>query len=359
MDTFDADGTPVGGPQLLPAVAAADDVSWKPVALHSGLIGISGGFSKKPLTARYIDVPVGDNSDGLKKDRFIHVNINAEWFLKGVGGKRKQKGELKGVNVLDIIRQKLRMIYYDEVKGEAEEEADDDKDQDQMQQFFEVLETPKKTSAAAAKKKEGSKGWSKSIIRDIDMPRSPECVKTEEEVVTTIVVYTPNSLSNRSWKSWPIYLRVDALDWLLQFAADEQFHQGVKRATADERDVWMWQESMGSAVAGLNLEWDFISRVWQGEFVSGPFKGTKRRFGVRDLTKDRTSKMIEAGILQPDTTNAMDENSLLKQQAYDVLLVWCDAISQGTDGAFEVEWELKEAEDPPCTPVKRARKSKK
>ena len=352
LHTFDAEGTPTGGIQLLPAEAKRHDVEWNHVALHSGLIGISGGFNKKPLSARYIDVKVGDSDE-----RFVHLNMNGEWFLKGVGGPRIQKGQLKAVSVNDIIRQKLRMVYHDAVEGEAEEEADDDEDHDQMQQFFDVLETPKK----AVKKKETAKNkhaadvWKRSIIKDIDVPRSPECVNTEEKAVTTIVVYSP-ACSQRCWNRRPIYLRVDALDWLLQFAADEQFHQGVKRATADEREV---KAANCSAVAGLNLEWDFTSRIWQGEFVSGPFKGTKRRFGVRDLTKDRTSKMIEAGILQPDTTSGMDENSLLKQLAYDVLLVWCDAISQGTDGAFEVEWELKEAEDPPCTPVKRARKSKR
>ena len=139
-------------------------------------------------------------------------------------------------------------------------------------------------------------------------------------------------------------MRIDGLDWLLQFAADEQSRQGVKRATADEGDV---KEANCTAVAGLNMEWDFTSRAWQAEFVEGPLKGTKKRFGVYDLTKDRVDKMEKAGILQADTN--------VKDKARDVMLIWCDNISKGND-TFEVEWELTETQGPACTPVKKGRK---
>ena len=91
---FDANGKPTGGTKLFPAVAERDGSTWKPVGIHGGLIGISGGFNKRPLSAEYVDVPV----DG-KMQRFIHLNKDAEWFLKCAGGPNTQKGQMKTVCV--------------------------------------------------------------------------------------------------------------------------------------------------------------------------------------------------------------------------------------------------------------------
>ena len=191
---------------------------------------------------------------------------------------------------------------------------------------------------------------SKSTIEEVEVPRSPDCVGLGE--ATKITVYLKGS-GQRNLSKRPIYLRVDGLDWLLSYAADEHFNQGVKSAAVDEVIV---KKANCAAVADLNLEWDSKNLVWQAEFVSGPLKGTTRRFGISDLTKDRSNKMEVAGILQADTTSGMTSYSKRKQQARDVLLVWCDAISRGND-SFEVDWDLKETDGPACTPVKKARKS--
>ena len=269
-------------------------------------------------------------------ERFVHLNTHAEWFVKGAGGKHVKKGELKAVNVLEIIRDRLEKIYDSEAEEDAMEEPEE---VDPMEQLNSQWETPKKAAKKAAKRSVATKTWGRSLIEEIDMPRTPEGVALSTEV-TKIVVYTPAS-GQHNFKKRPIYLRVDALDWLLQFAADEHFCRKANCA----------------AVAGLNLEWDCTSKAWQAELVSGPLKGTKRRFGVYDLTKDRANKMEKAGILQADTTSGMESYSKRKQQARDVLLVWCDAISRG-DVTFEEIWDLPtETDYPACTLVKKARKS--
>ena len=186
---FDAEGKPTGGAQLCPAVAAGD-VSWKHVALHSGLVGISGGFNDKPYAAHYIDVPVGDDIE-----RFIHLSRKAEWFLKGAGGRNAQNGTLKAVNVLDIIRDRLEKIYASEAEEDAMEKPEE---VDPMEQLSSQLETPKK----AAKRKVATKTWRRSLIKEIDVPRSPEGVTTST-AVTQIVVYSPDS-GQRFWKCRPI-----------------------------------------------------------------------------------------------------------------------------------------------------------
>ena len=321
IDAFDAHGKPTGGAQLFPAVAA-DGVSWNSVRLHSpSIVGISGGFNHKPCGADYIDVPVGDHIE-----RFIHLSIRSEWFVKGAGGLSVKKGELQAVSVIDMIRDRLEKIY------DSEEEEEDDP----MKKLCRELETHNKTamakrSVATAKRSVGL--WKKSLIEEIVVPLRPENVPGKSSAGIKIVVYTPAS-GQTNFSRRPVYLRVDALDWLLQFAADELFRPRANCA----------------AVAGLFLQWNCTSKAWQAEFVSGPRKGTKRRFGVCDLTKDRVNKIEKAGILKSDTTSGMEAHIKLKQQARDVMVLWCAAISQGND-SFEVDFDLKETVGPACTPV--------
>ena len=72
---------------------------WKHVSIFEGLIGISGGFCRKPLGAQSIEW-----TSGNKTQRFVELAKNAEWFLKRVGGAKAQKGDLKAVTVFEEIR---------------------------------------------------------------------------------------------------------------------------------------------------------------------------------------------------------------------------------------------------------------
>ena len=179
---------------------------------------------------------------------------------------------------------------------------------------------------------------SKSIIKELEVPRRPDCVGLGE--ATKITVYIKGCIQ-RNWTKKPIYLRVDCVDWLLSYAADEHFNHCVKSAAVDE------VVANFAAVADLNLEWDSKEKVWQAEFVSGPLKGTTRRFGVSDLTTDRLNKMEVAGIGQTYTKGGMGVRLRRKKQAKDFILLWCDAISRGNH-TFEVDWSLQET-----TPVKK------
>ena len=344
---FDANGKPTGGPRLLPAVAERDGCNWKSVAIHGGVVGISGGLNRKALGAEYVDVPVNG-----EMRRFIHLNKDAEWFLKCVGGPNTQKGHMKTVCVMDIIRDRLQMQFPDPAVAE-EGAAVADKVGDPMAVLRDQLT---KSAKAKAKSNRIRRSQSeidmlrKSLTAKLDVPRSPDCVPKPPETVQVTVYVKANSQKN--WRSRPVYLLVDNLDWLLQFAADEHFFQGVKAASEEEVGV---KEANCTAVAGLNLEWDFTSKNWQAEFVSGHLKGTKRCFGACDLTVRRTKKLERDGILKYDTESSMDAQSRRRQQAKDVLLVWCEAISRGNN-TFEEDYDLQEIS--PCTPVKKDRKGK-
>ena len=137
----------------------------------------------------------------------MHLNTRAEWFVKGVGGPKTQHGQLKAVNVVDVIRARIDWTRWPNRRG-------------------------------------------KSTIEEVDVPRSPDCVGLGE--ATKITVYLKGS-GQRNLSKRPIYLRVDGLDWLLSYAADEHFNQGVKSAAVDEVIV---KKANCAAVADLNLEWD-------------------------------------------------------------------------------------------------------
>ena len=93
----------------------------------------------------------------------------------------------------------------------------------------------------------------------------------------------------------PLYLRVDCLNWLLSYAADELHFQGVpcNPLAAEDQKV-----ANCAAVAGLNLEWDFWKKAWLAEFVEGPLKGVKKSFAILDYNAKLWARMRAQGICE-------------------------------------------------------------
>ena len=260
---------------------------------------------------------------------------NAEWFLKGVGGAKTQKGDLKAVTVLDEIRDKLNSTAEPSaVAGpSAVADGDDDDAPDPMDALDEVPDTPLKATKKAVRTPQ--KKTARSMVTELQMPQRPLCVGSAE--TTTVCLYLkPN---NRNIKSASIYIRVDCIDWLLAYAADELFYQGVKRDTAADEDL---KVANCPAVADVNLEWDFATHAWEAEFIKGPFQGVTRSFGIADLTAERLAKLRDVGIGQPDPRSPTSALPTKKQVAKEFITLWCDAICKERD-SFETDWELSTA----------------
>jgi hypothetical protein len=85
---------------LLPIAASSGHKSgtWKPVNLSQEHLIMSGGFH-----AKFEVVPVILYQSGTTTHRFVELNKNAQWFLKGVGGLQTSKGDLKAVQVLQAV----------------------------------------------------------------------------------------------------------------------------------------------------------------------------------------------------------------------------------------------------------------
>ena len=271
---------------------------------------------------------------------------NAEWFLKGVGGAKTQKGDLKAVTVLDEIRDKLNSTAADDgrcaepsaVAGpSAVADGDDDDAPDPMDALDEVPDTPLKATKKAVRTPQ--KKTARSMVTEPSAVAGPSAVADGDDrsETTTVCLYLkPN---NRNIKSASIYIRVDCIDWLLAYAADELFYQGVKRDTAADEDL---KVANCPAVADVNLEWDFATHAWEAEFLAGPFQGVTRSFGIADLTAERLAKLRDVGIGQPDPRSPTSALPTKKQVAKEFITLWCDAICKERD-SFETDWELSTA----------------
>ncbi len=255
--------------------------------------------------------------------------------------------------MFEEIRDKLNSAVADEdryaepsaVAGPSAVADGDDDAPDPMDALEEVLDTPLKATKKAARTTQ--KKTARSMVTELQMPQRPLCAGSVE--TTTVCLYLkPN---NRNIKSASIYIRVDCIDWLLAYAADELFFQGVKRDTAADEDL---KVANCPAVADVNLEWDFTTHAWEAEFLTGPFQGVTRSFGTADLTTERLAKLRDEGIGQPDPSSPTSALPTKKHVAKEFITLWCDAICKERD-SFETEWGLPATVGNTSTATKRRR----
>ena len=131
----------------------------------------------------------------------------------------------------------------------------------------------------------------RNCIVELTVPRRPPCAGGQTSDTTTIFVYGMLATKART----PLYSRVDCLNWLLSYAADELHFQGVpcNPLAAEDQKV-----ANCAAVAGLNLEWDFWKKAWLAEFVEGPLKGVKKSFAILDYNAKLWARMRAQSICE-------------------------------------------------------------
>ena len=177
-----------------------------------------------------------------------------------------------------------------------------------------------------------------TTIRSLQMLTRPLCVGASK-ATTTVVIYGMNANSNP--RDLPMFLRVDCIDWLLSYAADQLHCQGVGNLVGHMDDVL---EANCSAVAGLHVEWDFHLKDWQAKFVSGLFQGVKREFGIESLNPGMWAN-LEAEVIFQKATRVQQ-----KAVAKRMLLLWCQAICDNESDTFEHKWDLQEQHHPMESP---------
>jgi len=290
------------GPQRPVSAGTNGQRKWRPVEIMHSMVNIHGGYNTRGEPARSIEYTVGGTLH-----TFVALDKNAPWFLKGVGGSGVRKGDLKSVHVMQMMRHRLNLklgltddntAVADTARAAVAEPHCDSQttnaDVDPMDAMDELPDTLVRASRSRLPKKLAlERDPRRAVIIDLEVPLRPPCVVGEEDGTTFVCVYKPPSADKRGNSMF--YLRADGIDWLLAYAADERFFQGVKarlRRRPSEPDA-----GNTAAVAGLHLQFNFDTKCWAGTFVAGPYAGTKHVMAVSHLTQEMWARLRDLDLV--------------------------------------------------------------
>ena len=300
------------------------------MTIEMGLLSIKGGYNTRGEAAPCIQYKTGDITH-----TFVKLDKNAPWFLKGVGGPRIQKGDLKPVQVLGLLRETFDQKVWGEAHEEAKEQpsavagshSEPDEDIDPMEAMDDLVEAV----PHANKKPRTTHHNDRAMLEELVVPARPPCVGCDKDDKTVVCVYRKPRSEKRS--NGNLFLRVDCIAWLLAYAADELSCQGVVPSSPDPIDR---QAGNCSAVAGLHLQWDFTAKAWEAKFVAGALVGTTKAMCVHDLNTDMWGKLKKESRLQNSWSRATETQK--KDAAKEFITLWCAAIARNEAAEFEATW---------------------
>ena len=285
------------------------------------------------MIASSIDIKMDDSDGGSTIHTFVQLDKNAQWFLKGVGGGCTQKGDLRSVDVISHIRD--RMI--DPQKAVA---GDDDYDP-----MYDLMQVADDTTSKPNKVKQQQSG-----VHKLTMPTRPPCAAPDGTCKTVIHAYWADATSKRL-----PYLRTDCVDWLLAYAADELHFQGVVRC---EPTPPQSREANCPAVADLHVAWNFNGKAWDGTFVGGPSNGQTKRVALADINATLWSNLHL--VKSPHEVSDLGlfwcaTHRQVKDVAKTCLIELCKATTRGECDSFEAKMGLN-ATAPTRFPTKKRKR---
>ena len=345
---------------------------WKTVKVEQGLVNILGGFGVGFHTAASIDFNVGDDAE---THTYVLLDKNAQWFLKGAGGDKVQKGDVKAVKIIDTIRENFReaccttddvqCTTADDVQCITADEVVDEGVVDPMdalkvrQICAEPIRNGVNGSGTKGKrprpdinKKKGDPSMTRSVMRQLVMPTRPECAASAMQAGdTTLISLWRGPGKAKTANNGKLYLRIDCLDWLLSYAADELHFQGIVPSMPDAPQSRL---ANCEEVSDLFVAWDFTAHAWNASFIDGPFKGTTKRVYYYDVTAalwvKLQQRMTAGGTLQgvrdggwkpsrlwETVTFAYASNQQKKAAAKVLVIALCHAVTVGQDAVDEFE----------------------
>ena len=336
------------------ASAGSRHGKWRQVEVGQSVVCMTGGFSRTYSQANSIELVCGISNT---KKVFVQLEKNSHWFLKAVGGPGTQKGELKVVEVMEDIRLQFERVVRkadcNEPAVAEQRDACQIEEVDPMDALDEVaaseFQTPVKGEKALFKKRQVARRL-RSEVQQLEMPTRPVCAGRPQDGMTSIHVYRKPGSTCRNFGN--LYLRTDCLDWLLSYAADELYFQGVTRPEPELEPL----KGNCPAVADVYVEWNFSDQSWDAQFLAGEHAGTKKRFFVADLTSGQWNNMKR---LKMVTDEFYQANRMAKKSAAkDFMVSWCKAIESNDGLRFETEWGLRPSTEEPLVDSRQSRRKK-
>ena len=84
------------------------------------------------------------------------------------------------------------------------------------------------------------------MLNTVLMPRRPPCVQCDAGLTKTVHCWVePKSIS--------LYIKLEDLDWLCSYAADQHHYQGITRETCVDPKT---------AIAATSIAWDLNSKAF-------------------------------------------------------------------------------------------------
>ena len=152
------------------------------------------------------------------------------------------------------------------------------------------------------------------------MPKRPSCAGRECAEIRTVHVHVRKG-------SRALWLRLDCIDWLVRYAADEHYYQGVSRS----------DPIFAVAANDYELEFDYSAKAWDCKINVGIDSGMTLRMSATNLTKYMYEKVVES---DPNNFGRFwsKVNATIKRKASrEYLRLWAIAAVAGSRQAFEDE----------------------
>ena len=188
-----------------------------------------------------------------------------------VGGPSLIKGEMPTLTVIDDLTAKVFGRDFKDPEtavAAADTEPADGQNEGiypmaELDDIVPDLEPPKKNKSC-------KQGPQRSLVREIAMPKRPPCVQCDAGVSKSIQFYCKPT-------SRALFIRIQDMDWLISYAADQHHFQGIARGA----DV-----APKTAVAAYQIEWDFNAKVFDVNINAGPDAGLTLKSPLGAFTKD-------------------------------------------------------------------------
>ena len=298
----------------------ADATKWCDVSIKEAQIIIKGGFNARGELAQSIQYKCADNDTHT----FVALHKEAQWFVKGVGGKSKSDAGMKAVNVLNMLRQKAGQGDFKPIDSEpspavAGSDSQTSADGDDYDPMEAMVALDSVAEAVSDKKKSAKRRKvDRASVQELQVPTRPPCVGTASQGETTVFVYTPPNGKKRV-----PHLRADCLPWLLAYAADELACQGVSCGDAASEDT---PQNANCAIDNVHLEWNFDAKKWDATFVGGHAQGEVFQFGPSDVTPPLLKKL--RALHHVNEWYSKSSSSINRSAAKEYVLIWCKAVHE-------------------------------
>ena len=336
-DESDDDGAVADEPQSRGAVGPR----WRPVRVRTDQVSVDGGYSSAPQIVDSISIT--DHQGHV--ETFFKIVKRSSWFNKMIAGKEVRNGQLRCVDVLDELRDKIDHKLGlrgfgapDAAVAEDEQPAVADMEPIDLMDALEEL-TPKKVNKPMPQRPKRLRGSiAKSQIMVVPMRRVPLCVDANCTQIHQVRTYLAGATKRELWIS------VESLPWLVQYAADQVRLQGVVGSTA----VADWESELVdmvpncSRVPNLRLDWNFSTKQWDGKFVRGPCKGIVQSMSPAAHTNQGWANLRDNELV-PHIALVDASRSIKRDGAKKLLMEWCAAIAGGHRQEFEATWNLQSA----------------